>query len=664
MISNSNLKISQEKQKKDNEKLIQIFNCIDNHNSWCLKAGAGSGKTYSLVETIKYIISKKGKSIIENNQKIVCITYTNVAANELKNRVGLNDFIIISTIHDFVWNIIKNYQSQLKKYVIADIETETENLKEEISKINLECDKSSEDLKRIILPQKEEFWKHANEKAGPFKKYLKSINIEGVSNASKAQSLFKSIIKLDNLSSLKEIDYPEKVKYNPRLNTRNLTTFRISHDDVLEYFKRLINDYDTLKKIMCDAYPYILIDEYQDTNPVVIEALEKLIDYSKEKELKFSVGCYGDEKQAIYNDKENDIIHLKKEHFKFITSEFNWRSTQKIIDFANKIRDDEVKQQTIYLDNTGDNVKFYEQSFKADTDIELIRKEWNIDIDNKLHVFVLKNELVAEYNGFSRFYEYFEAMVGYLQLRNYILSNDKTRLGEVCITIYNLIDFIKKITEEGGKTSLKEIIPKDIIANLNYKQLQYIGTKIKCVRDKIKNKKNMKLEDLLEIVFDYTGDEEFMWKSIISNITNISIEDFKTFHITSIIEFEDYLNSQFVDNKDIKTTDILEIDINEFYNWYNYIDGNYTNKATIYHTFHSTKGLEFDNVVIIIDAGFNYQNFFKGMYNSGNIKSYFFRNLFYVAVTRAKKNLIIISDQLEEHKENFKEEFDGLIEWQ
>ena len=174
----------------------------------------------------------------------------------------------------------------------------------------------------------------------------------------------------------------------------------------------------------------------------------------------------------------------------------------------------------------------------------------------------------------------------------------------------------------------------------------------------------MKLEDLLEIVFDYTGDEEFMWKSIISNITNISIEDFKTFHITGIKEFEDYLNSQFVDNKDIKTTDILEIDINEFYNWYNYIDGNYTNKATIYHTFHSTKGLEFDNVVIIIDAGFNHQNFFKGMYNSGNIKSYFFRNLFYVAVTRAKKNLIIISDQLEEYKENFKEEFDGLIEWQ
>ena len=127
MVSSNDLKISLENKEEDNKKLIQIFNCIDNHNSWCLKAGAGSGKTYSLVETIKYIISKKGKSIIENNQKIVCITYTNVAANELKNRVGLNDFIIISTIHDFVWNIIKNYQSQLKKYVIADIETETEN---------------------------------------------------------------------------------------------------------------------------------------------------------------------------------------------------------------------------------------------------------------------------------------------------------------------------------------------------------------------------------------------------------------------------------------------------------------------------------------------------------------------------------------------------------
>ena len=52
MISNNNLKISQEKQKGDNKKLIQIFNCIDNHNSWCLKAGAGSGKTYEMMNRL------------------------------------------------------------------------------------------------------------------------------------------------------------------------------------------------------------------------------------------------------------------------------------------------------------------------------------------------------------------------------------------------------------------------------------------------------------------------------------------------------------------------------------------------------------------------------------------------------------------------------------
>lgn len=68
----------------------EIYQCIDNRESFILDAGAGSGKTWSLVESIKYVIEKQGKENSRNNQKIVCITYTNIAKNEIIDRVENN----------------------------------------------------------------------------------------------------------------------------------------------------------------------------------------------------------------------------------------------------------------------------------------------------------------------------------------------------------------------------------------------------------------------------------------------------------------------------------------------------------------------------------------------------------------------------------------------
>ena len=91
----------------------QIRKHIEENKSYVLEAGAGSGKTYTLIQTINYVLEIKEESIKLNNQKIVCITYTNVAKNEIIERLENNPLVIVSTIHEFLWDCIKRFNKQL-----------------------------------------------------------------------------------------------------------------------------------------------------------------------------------------------------------------------------------------------------------------------------------------------------------------------------------------------------------------------------------------------------------------------------------------------------------------------------------------------------------------------------------------------------------------------
>lgn len=88
-----------------------IIQCIVDNNSFKLEAGAGAGKTYSLIETLKYIKKYYPK------RKILCITYTNNAKNEILERLDNQSNIIVSTIHDFIWKFISPFQKELRKKI-------------------------------------------------------------------------------------------------------------------------------------------------------------------------------------------------------------------------------------------------------------------------------------------------------------------------------------------------------------------------------------------------------------------------------------------------------------------------------------------------------------------------------------------------------------------
>jgi DNA helicase-2/ATP-dependent DNA helicase PcrA len=90
----------------------EIFRCIDCDQNFLLSGGAGSGKTYSLVQTIRQFLMEKPSS------EISCITYTNAAVREISDRIR-HPSLKVSTIHDFLWDVMRHYKKEILTTLIS-----------------------------------------------------------------------------------------------------------------------------------------------------------------------------------------------------------------------------------------------------------------------------------------------------------------------------------------------------------------------------------------------------------------------------------------------------------------------------------------------------------------------------------------------------------------
>jgi DNA helicase-2/ATP-dependent DNA helicase PcrA len=97
----------------------QVAELLSSKQSFVVDAGAGSGKTRTLVEALVYLLSTNAASFLHRGQRIVCITYTNRAANEITGRINADPLVRVSTIHDFLWSVISSFQSELKAVIYS-----------------------------------------------------------------------------------------------------------------------------------------------------------------------------------------------------------------------------------------------------------------------------------------------------------------------------------------------------------------------------------------------------------------------------------------------------------------------------------------------------------------------------------------------------------------
>ena len=671
-------KINDKNLLKEKEILKNLFKNISKNKSTLFNAGAGAGKTYSLIECLKYVIREEGKNLENKNKKVICITYTNVATNEIKERLGNTNLILVSTIHERIWSLINNklYQSKL-------VEIHFEYTKEKIKEENEKLKKN----KKYLLYNKEEK-SYINEiisktnikiqllNKDNLEEELKKENISDeiffdmkVTNFKEIYKKLKKISKLENC--LKEIENKKykNIEYTPLFNFDVLHKMKISHDTLLEYGYRMIKKFDLLKQIIIDKYPYIFIDEYQDTDEKVVKIMNLLDEYSKKINHKFYVGYFGDYVQNIYNSGVGELIKELHTDLDNVYKKYNRRSAKEIIEVANKIKKNEFPQESIYEDSDGGTIEFFsgkEEEIKAF--LEKVEKEWNITQDSPLHCFILTNKLIAEYSGFQDIYDFFYKSdyykKNYNQLTSELFSNEMTKLGSIPSFFFRIIKFLNDLQNE--KTFVTDIFSK-VYRGKNLKQLRTL----KKIMVEIRNSKKETLNDYLEKIFElYNRNEDLDYKKIVKNvfqIEDISLENIKKYIIQELFDDEYENNINEVEN-------FLKIEINQYFNWYRYLIEEKGEKI-YYHTYHGTKGREFENVVIIMENSFgrNNKNLFFDFFKNYNKKieekdlkkHNEARNLLYVSVTRAIKNLkIFYIDDISEFSGNIKKVFGNIKKFQ
>lgn len=305
-----------------------IFECIDKKQSFILEAGAGSGKTWTLVQSLIYIIEKYKSQYKKQNKKIACITYTNVAKEEIIERIQANELVEVKTIHELLWELISPFSREIKNELILYIQVKLAKAEKEIRGKKRKDTQVYRNLEETII------------------RYTKS------------------------LEELKEhsgkIEYRERPYWNKGI---------ISHDEVIYIANNVIKNFSVMRKLIQDMYPVIFVDEYQDTDRNIAETiLEFLIPNTS-----VLFGFFGDFLQQIYGGSIGKI-DAGKYGLKIITKEENYRCSQEVIQLLNKLREDIQQIQTgekktgkclfYYVNNTDfDSESFIERIVKKDLDL-------------------------------------------------------------------------------------------------------------------------------------------------------------------------------------------------------------------------------------------------------------------------------------------------------
>lgn len=686
----------------EKNEIAEIMKCVNGYEDFVVRAGAGSGKTYSLVETITNILDSKNELLLMSNQKILCITYTNAATDEIKERIGNTSLVSVSTIHDFLWGTIKDYQPQLIELHTKKIRSTIKEIDGKLSETKYtELSPSKKEELIVMLKRYQDLYyriRHLN--AGLFSEHLPSEFEDQFNDILSNKNNFKKIANnilhkerlLQTLENIKnKNEHFQFVEYDANTNRDRLTSMKFSHDTLLEYGEKLVKKYEGLRKILVDRFPYILVDEFQDTDPKVICLLYNLIIFKKEKQKKFLVGFFGDEIQNIYDrGVGNQLINNINDLYP-IEKKYNYRSSDAVITLANFTRLDDLYQESAYINNLPGETNFIvvnkpneERKETVDSVINYYKNTWSIKKENELGIFLTMNRYLSNINGFEKIYNYFKNSPHYRnnweESDQEIINKNIDNLGEAPRKLYDILHLRSLITKKNSE--IYKLISRKKLRNMNYFDLQVFYNSLTTIdesstlSDFIKKTSSLlnesKSASEREIWHDilsafYNLNEDYTYENIVGNIVNSLVAR------ETSDEDRDELNSH------LKT--LLEDSIEPFENWFNFIISDLnSDKSISYSTIHGTKGAEFDNVIVILEEDFGVRNkkYFKDAISNivnrrrlnpiEDKKQIHATNLLYVASTRVKKNITFLyfgkvpTDEQEVLKVHFDNFYDGLEE--
>ncbi len=534
----------------------KLEKCVDDNKNFIFTAGAGSGKTYSLIKVLEYANKKYSKELRVKNQSIACITYTNAGVEEIKARLPVNTQVKVCTIHELLWSLVKNYQKELKKEL----------------KIYFMENMSQYDSKQLSA-----------RKAETKEKYIELRD--------KFKMLYENFDYNETL-----ITYQDKSNYKKNI---------ISHDVLLKLSLKVLKGKENYLNIISKIYPYIYIDEYQDTFTEIAELFAEMSEYAL-------IGFFGDPMQKIY-DRGVGSLDVVCDGYRFekVHSSVNRRSAVKVVNLINKIRTDTLEQEPM-KQNEG-SVEFYY-------------------VDNTNNAFQILEELTEEgYTEFQLLHKRIAERSGYLNLFeitknltdiDVLLNNSENRnISSMADMLFDIENYIIKPYNQNKKISLKRNLKKFKCEDL-------------IVEEFIEKKNKMTFCEYCMYLYNH-------------DLYFIEEDRYHRIILEEINEFKEQIVKKQIDDKLLLTE--LE----------NFIFALTSQKIV---TSHSTKGKEYENVVAIINEEdwnrkYKWSSYWQ---DSSMTPSQFINtsNLFYVICSRAIENLKII--YIDENKKL--KNFDNLEE--
>ena len=572
-------------------------------------AGAGSGKTRVLTYRVAYLVNEHNV----DPYNVLAITFTNKAANEMKDRImgilGPRAYNIqISTFHALGVLIVKeNYEKAGYKanFTILDSDDSLTLIKKIIKDLNL--DPKTYNPKAI-----------RNQISGAKNSLLTAKEYDKYANTEFEQVVLRVYEK-----------YEEKLAINNSLD----------FDDLLMLPIKIFREYpDVLKKYQ-ERFKYILIDEYHDTNESQYILVKMLSAKYK------NICVVGDNDQSIYSFRGanyHNILNFEHDYpnSKVIMLEKNYRSTKNILNAANDVikNNKERKDKNLWTDNEdGSKIKYHRASDEKDEAFYVVN-----EIKDLISNGEKLNDIAVLYrtNAQSRNIEesLLRENIPYRVIGSFYFYNRKE--------IKDLIAYLKVIYNSNDDVNLLRIInvPKRGIGD---KTIQNLTIKA--------NDENVSLFDAID------SGKELIFKETINKLREISEKSSLTELVDAILE-KTGIKAELISENSIEADVRLEnleefktitknyeesrgiVSLDEFLNEISLVSDveEYRNREDVITlmTIHSAKGLEFKDVFLIgLEEGiFPHQAAF---FDANELEEE--RRLCYVAITRAKEKLWIIN---------------------
>ncbi len=540
----------------------QVAARIADGESFLLEAGAGAGKTYSLVETLKSLIASHGAKLRQRGQQIACITYTNAATAVINSRIDGNPVVLTDTIHAFCWSLVKDFHGVLRQLVPT------------LAK-----------------------W---------------------------PERLADSQIAMAG----------QRVEYELGYRRITDTTISLHHDDVLSIAATLLAR-PKFQAVLADRFPFVLIDEYQDTNVGIMDAIKENLIGRPGGPL---VGLFGDHWQRIYDD---TCGHVVDPDLKEIGKKANFRSATSIVKVLNAMRP-ELPQAVYDEQFIGSAVAYHTNGWVGQRRPGTGGGHW-------------KGDLPAD-----QAHRFLEAMMAKLADDGWEFSADKTK---ILMLTHNVL------ANEQGYSNLARVFPyTDLFIK---KQDDYIGffvDRLEPACDAFVRKRYGEMFELLGSAAPRFESHQAKLKWATSMAELVALRETATVgdvvaHIGTggYIRLPDQIlrrerdASEFVPRDGESVPDRIELTRklrNVAYGEVIALD-KFINGHTPFATKHSVKGDQFENVLVVLGRGWN-------VYNIGQYLDWVevgqvpadkqdaferYRNLFYVACSRPTTRLALLFTQ-------------------